>query len=103
MRSQKLNCTPYPVPGAICVQHTDFAWLDLFFLTEQVRRQKYGVDSSALRAYLPVPAVKQGLLEISSKFFQMEFRKRRELIDVAPQRRDLGRFRSGFHDRENLP
>jgi len=48
---------------------------DLMFLIEQVRRQKYGVDSSVLRSYLPVPAVKQALLDISSKFFQVEFRK----------------------------
>ena len=54
---------------------TDIYGHDLDFLIERVRRQKYGVDSSALRAYLPVPAVKQGLLEISSKFFQVEFRK----------------------------
>ena len=48
---------------------------DLMFLIEQVRRQKYGVDSSVLRSYLPVPAVKQALLDISPKFFQVEFRK----------------------------
>ena len=50
-------------------------WHDMAFLAEQVRRHKYGVDSSVLRAYLPSSAVKQGLLDVSSKFFQLEFRK----------------------------
>jgi thimet oligopeptidase len=63
---------------------TDIYWHDLSFLTEQVRRQKYGVDSSALRAYLPVPAVKQGLLDISSKFFQVEFRKEENSLAWHP-------------------
>jgi thimet oligopeptidase len=63
---------------------TDIYLHDLSFLMEQVRRQKYGVDSSVLRAYLPVPAVKQGLLEISSKFFQVEFRKEENSLAWHP-------------------
>jgi len=74
---------------------------DLAFLIEQVRRQKYGVDSSALRAYLPVPAVMQALRDISSKFFQVEFRKEEnpsvwhpsvETWDVLDQGSMIGRI-----------
>lgn len=63
---------------------TDISEHEFLFLAEQVRRQKYGVDSVALRAYLPVPAVKQGLLDVSSKFFQVEFRKEADSVAWHP-------------------
>ena len=74
---------------------------DLIFLIEQVRRQKYGVDSSVLRSYLSVLAVKQALLDISAKFFQIEFRKEEhssawhpsvETWDVIDQGSMIGRI-----------
>jgi len=91
---------------------TDIYEHDLMFLIERVRRQKYGVDSSVLRSYLPVPAVKQALLDIASKFFQVEFRKEEhssawhpsvETWDVIDQGSMIGRIYLDLYARPGKP
>ena len=45
------------------------------FLAENIGREKFNFDSATLRPYLPVAAVKKGLLETASKMFHVTFRE----------------------------
>jgi len=58
------------VPGATVVNFWEFP-----YYSEQVRKSDYAFDSQELRAYLPYDEVKQGVLDIASKLFSVEFRR----------------------------
>ncbi|MBI5507323.1 MAG: Zn-dependent oligopeptidase [Deltaproteobacteria bacterium] len=45
------------------------------FIEEQLKRDKYKVDSQALRPYFPYDAVKQGILDISAKLFGLSYKR----------------------------
>lgn len=48
---------------------------DRLYLEDQVRKQKYGVDSKEVSQYFEVSRVKQGLLDITAKMFGLTYRK----------------------------
>lgn len=48
------------------------AW-DLLFYAEKCRRQNYSLDESEVRAYLPLPAVREGAFKVASILFQVDF------------------------------
>ena len=88
---------------------TDISSHELLFLTERVRRQSFAVDSAAVRAYLPVAAVKQGLWEVASKFFHVEFVREAESVawhpsvetwDVLDNRSMIGRIYLDLYARD---
>ncbi len=56
-------------PDATCV----FEW-ERSYLVEKVKDSKYGFDSQTVRPYFPYAKVKQGILDISSKLYGVEFR-----------------------------
>jgi len=45
------------------------------YLTEKIKIEKFGADSQAVRPYFEYSRVKQGLLDITSKMFGIEYRK----------------------------
>ena len=57
-------------PGATQVGEEEWG-----FLAENIGREKFHFDSATLRPYLPVEAVKRGLLDTASKMFHVTFRQ----------------------------
>ncbi|MEQ1832915.1 MAG: M3 family metallopeptidase, partial [Candidatus Eisenbacteria bacterium] len=57
-------------PNAKDVNFWDFA-----YYSEQVRKTDYAFDSQQLRAYLPYDQVQQGVLDIASKLFDVQFKR----------------------------
>ncbi len=53
----------------------DVNFWDFTYYSEQVRKSDYAFDSQDLRAYLPYEQVKQGVLDISSKLFDVQFKR----------------------------
>ena len=58
------------VPGATVVNFWEFP-----YYSEQVRKSDYSFDSQDLRAYLPYEQVKQGVLDIAAKLFDVQFKR----------------------------
>jgi len=67
--AQLLEQKKKDVPNA-----TEVTFWDFPYYSEQVRKSAYDFDSQELRKYLPYDQVKQGLLDVSSKLFGVEFR-----------------------------
>jgi len=57
-------------PGATTVQF----W-EVNYYKEQVRKADYDFDSQAIRPYLPYSRVKQGVLDLAARLFDVEFRR----------------------------
>ncbi len=79
------------------------------FVEEQVKRDKYQVDSQTVRQYFPYDAVKQGVLDITSKMFGVTYVRLAEPrwhpSVEAYEMRDadgsvIGRFNLDMHPRE---
>ena len=58
------------VPGAPAVN----LWESNFY-SEQVRKADYGFDSQSVRPYFPFAEVEQGVLDVTSRMFDLEFKK----------------------------
>jgi Zn-dependent oligopeptidase len=93
------------VPGAQVVNF----WESNYY-SEQVRKSDYAFDSQELRAYLPYDQVKQGVLDISSKLFGVEFRRVKdapvwdpsvECYELFDGGKLAGRFYLDMHPRDN--
>jgi thimet oligopeptidase len=78
------------------------------FLSERARLAAFDVDSSIVRTYLPFAAVRQGLWDVASKFFHVEFREERgdgawhssvETWDVFENGSMIGRIYLDLHPR----
>jgi thimet oligopeptidase len=54
------------------------------YLRERLKRSTYNFDSSIFRSYLPAPAVKQGLIDTASRFFQLTFHQEDGVPAWAP-------------------
>jgi len=79
-----------------------------FFLREAVRRSNFDFDSSTVRPYFPYPGVKQGVLDVAAKLFQLNFRQEPnvpawdpsvETWDVYDSGKMIGRFYLDMHPR----
>jgi thimet oligopeptidase len=79
-----------------------------FFLREAVRRSNFDFDSSTVRPYFPYPRVKQGVLDVAAKLFQLNFRQELnvpawdpsvETWDVYDSGKMIGRFYLDMHPR----
>jgi thimet oligopeptidase len=93
------------VPGATAVNFWEFS-----YYSEQVRKTDYAFDSQELRAYLPYAQVKQGVLDIAAKLFDVEFRKVKdapvwdpsvECYEMYDGGKLAGRFYLDMHPRDN--
>ena len=93
------------VPGATVVNFWEFP-----YYSEQVRKSDYSFDSQELRAYLPYDEVKQGVLDIASKLFSVEFRRVKdaptwdpsvECYEMYDGGKLAGRFYLDMHPRAN--
>jgi thimet oligopeptidase len=91
---------------------TDISEYEYLFLNERTRRATFVVDSSLVREYLSFPAVKHGLLDIASKFFQVEFRQETDSVawdssvetwDVLDHGSMLGKIYLDLHPRQGKP
>jgi thimet oligopeptidase len=78
------------------------------FLREAVRRSNFDFDSSTVRPYFPYPRVKQGVLDVASKVFQLKFQQELnvpawdptvETWDVYDSGKMIGRFYLDMHPR----
>ena len=84
---------------------------DRYYLEDQVRKAKYGLDSKEVSQYFEVTAVKAGLLAITSKMFGIEYRPASQTktwhADIEPMevfdtktKKLLGRFYFDLYPRE---
>jgi thimet oligopeptidase len=53
----------------------DIPLSDRSYLEDQVRKEKYGLDSKEVSKYFEVASVEQGILDITSKMFGISYRK----------------------------
>ena len=83
---------------------------DLPYYSEQVRKSDYAFDSQDLRAYLPYEQVKQGILDISAKLFDVQFKRvpnapvwhpSVECYELWDNGKLAGRFYLDMHPRDN--
>ena len=84
---------------------------DRLYLEDQVRKAKYGLDSKEVSKYFEVRRVKEGLLAITSKLFDIRFRPAPDAptwhADVEPMEvtdadgKLLGRFYFDLYPRDN--
>jgi thimet oligopeptidase len=102
---QLLKFKQETVPGATTV---DF-W-DASFLREQLRRAQYNFDSQSIRPYFPYNGVKDGVLSIASKLFDVTFKrvpdapvwdKSVECYELYDGGKLAGRFYLDMHPRPN--
>ena len=83
---------------------------DRYYLEDQVRKAKYGLDSKEVSQYFEVTAVKSGLLAITSKMFGIEFKPAQAKAwhkDIEPMevfdtktKKLLGRFYFDLYPRD---
>jgi Zn-dependent oligopeptidase len=52
---------------------------DMSYIMEKLRKQELNVDDEALRPYLPLDKVTQGIFQICKKLFNLEFEKRTDI------------------------
>jgi len=57
-------------PGA-----TEVPAEDVYFLEERLKQSAFGFDSAELRPYLPIAAVKRGLMDAAARFFGVSLRR----------------------------
>ncbi|MFC1609621.1 M3 family metallopeptidase [Myxococcota bacterium] len=78
------------------------------FLEEQLKREKYDFDSQAVRAYFPYDRVRQGLLDITAKIFDLRYERIEpevwhpsvDAYEVYSDGDLVGRFFLDMHPRE---
>lgn len=79
-----------------------------FYLREGVRRSRFDFDSASVRPYFPYPRVKQGVLDVAAKLFQLSFKQELdapawdpavETWDVYDSGKMIGRFYLDMHPR----
>jgi thimet oligopeptidase len=93
------------IPGATEIN----AWESGYY-SELVRKAKYDFDGQKVRPYFPYDEVKQGILNVYSKLFGVEFRRNNtapvwhssvECYDTYENGNLVGRFYLDMHPREN--
>jgi thimet oligopeptidase len=87
----------------------DVASWDSAFYAERVQAEEYGFDSQAIRPYFEYGRVKQGVLDITSRIFGVEYKKLTDVTvwhadvdayDVLEKGRAIGRIYLDMHPRE---
>jgi len=82
---------------------------DSFYIRELLRRSSYDFDSSSVRPYFPYERVKQGVLDLAARLFQISFAQEKnvpawdpsvETWDVLSNGKMIGRFYLDMHPRE---
>ncbi len=100
-----LQCKQKEIPDANAVN----AW-EASYWSEMVRKSDYSFDARSARPYFPFDRVKQGVLDVMSGLFGLEFRKLAsapvwhpsvECYDVVVKEQVTGRFYLDLHPREN--
>jgi thimet oligopeptidase len=85
------------------------AW-ETNYYSEQVRRTDYNFDQQSLRPYLPYKQVKQGVLDISAKLFNVQFKQVKDApvwdpsvdcYEMYEGGKLVGRFYLDMHPRAN--
>ena len=79
------------------------------YLEELVKREKYAFDSQELRPYFQYDRVKQGLLDLTSKMYQVHYKKSNipvwdesvEAYEIWSGDQLIGRFYLDMHPRQN--
>lgn len=93
------------VPNATAVNF----WETTYY-SEQVRKSEYSFDSQEVRKYLPYDQVKQGVLDLSAKLFNVEFKRvpnapvwhpSVECYELWDHGKLTGRFYLDMHPRDN--
>jgi len=83
---------------------------ELNYYKEAVRRTDYNFDSQSIRPYLPYDKVKQGVLDVTAKLFDVEFRRvpnapvwhpTVECYEMFDGGKLAGRFYLDMHPRDN--
>ncbi|HSQ60257.1 MAG TPA: M3 family metallopeptidase, partial [Acidobacteriota bacterium] len=79
------------------------------YIENIIRKRDYDFDSQAARPYFPFPAVKKGVMDLSARIFNVQFRKIEdaavwhptvEAYEVYDGKKLLGRFFLDLHPRE---
>lgn len=79
------------------------------FIQEKIKKEKYSVDSQAVRQYFPYTYVKQGIFSLVNSLFDVEIRPWQtdvwhesvEAFEIVENGEVLGRFFLDMHPREN--
>jgi thimet oligopeptidase len=88
---------------------TEVGDYDKFFLAEVLKREKYGFDSQAARAYFDYPIVKDGIIQLTQDLFGVQFKKLEgvpvwhpevECYEIYEGPKFLGRIYLDMHPRE---
>ena len=92
-------------PGATVVNFWEFP-----YYSEQVRKSDYAFDSQELRPYLPYDQVKQGVLDVAGRLFDVQFKRvpnapvwhpSVECWEMFDGGKLAGRFYLDMHPRDN--
>src|SRR5262249_23773480 len=103
--AQLLAAKKKDVPSATTVNFWEFP-----YYSEQVRTSDYSFDSQQLRPYLPYDRVKQGVLDVTAKLFDVQFRRvpnapvwhpSVECYEMIDGGKVAGRFYLDMHPRDN--
>ncbi len=80
------------------------------YLEEKIKKDRYHVDSQAVRAYFNFPKVRDGLLDLTGKLFGLSFKRISdpkawhasvEAFNVMRDKKLIGRIYLDLHPREN--
>ena len=83
---------------------------ELAYLEEKIKKERYHVDSQAVRAYFSFPKVRDGLLDLTGKLFGLSFKRLPDLktwdasvetYDVMRGKKLMGRIYLDLHPRDN--
>ena len=92
-------------PSAESVELWQSSWL-----ADKIRKEKYGLSSDELRPYFDYERVRDGILELTSDMYGVEFRRREsaetwhedvEAWELLDDGQVIGRFYLDMHPREN--
>jgi thimet oligopeptidase len=79
------------------------------YLEEKIKKERYHVDSQAVRAYFSYPKVRDGLLDLTGKLFGVKFNRIKEpkawhasveAYDVMRGKKSLGKIYLDMHPRD---
>jgi thimet oligopeptidase len=92
------------IPGALEVGD----WQKTY-ISELVKNESYNIDSREVRSYFPYERVKQGLLDLASRLFAVNFKKLDTLVwhpsvevyEVWQDQKVIGRFYLDMHPRQD--
>lgn len=72
---------------------------DWWYYTEKIRKEKYDLDDEAVRPYLALPNVQQGMFELANKLYGLTFK---ELTDIPKYHPEIQCFEIFDNDGSHL-